>query len=158
MCPFKLSNSSLKNCIWTYGSVLKQTVLYTVLQLIVLPLGMSVLQVTVLPLELNVSILRQPCAASGRVCPTAACAAAGLVCYTKGNAASRHASPTSVYSTADCATSESICLTAACAAAGLVSVLSQPVLSLDGPGLQKHVLPLDVSVLQQPVLLLNLYV
>jgi hypothetical protein len=79
----------------------------------VLPLYMSLLQVTVLPLELKVSILRQPCAASGRVCPTEACAFAGFVCYTEGCVASRRASPTSVYSTADCATSERICLTAA---------------------------------------------
>jgi hypothetical protein len=32
---------------------------------------MSVLQVPVLPLELNVSVLRHPCATSGPVCPTA---------------------------------------------------------------------------------------
>jgi hypothetical protein len=151
-------------------------------------------------LSFNVSVLRQPCAASGRVCPTptATCAAAGLVCYIEGCAASRRTSPSSVYSTtdcatseriyltaasaaaglvcytegcvasrraptrvystADCATSESICFTAACAASGFVSVLWQPVLFLDGPGLQKHVLPLAVSVLLQNMPFLNVYV
>jgi hypothetical protein len=52
----------------------------------VLPFDFSVLQQVLMPLDMSVphwtlksKVLRKPCAASGRVCPTAACDAAGRV-------------------------------------------------------------------------------
>ncbi len=110
--------------------------------------------------SLNVSVLRQPFAASGRVCPRAAAHAANRhVCYTEDRAASGL-----VYLAAalcclwTCLSSSTLCCLCTCLLYRRLCCLwtcpfySSLLLPLGASILQQTVLSLNVSVLQQPCL------